>query len=101
MEGNRSSQQDGIKVAPQSACGNSGNWPSRSRQHSINSKAKGKERQDLIQKDMRAGVKGQRACQMVGLRQQGAWTRWEQAVDRKITSVELWKADPFCIRFLV
>lgn len=41
---------------------------------SANYKAKGKERQDLVQKEMRAGVKGQRACQMVGLWQQGAWT---------------------------
>lgn len=39
-------------------------------------KLKGKERRDLVQKEVRVGIEEQRASQMVGLRQQGAWTRW-------------------------
>ena len=47
-------------------------------------KLEGKERRDLVQREVRAGVEEQRASQTVGLRQQGAWTRWEEAVDREI-----------------
>ncbi|XP_060717119.1 uncharacterized protein LOC132839923 [Tachysurus vachellii] len=32
---------------------------------------------------------------------QGAWTRWEQAVERKITWADLWRAEPHRIKFLV
>ncbi|KAJ8349798.1 hypothetical protein SKAU_G00249280 [Synaphobranchus kaupii] len=64
-------------------------------------RATGKERRDLVQKEVRAGVEELRASQMVGLRQQGAWTRWEEAIDRKISWSELWKADPFRIKFLI
>ena len=42
-----------------------------------------------------------RAIQMVGMRLQGAWTRWEQAVDRKISFSELWQAEPHRIMFLI
>ena len=42
-----------------------------------------------------------RASQMVGMRQQGAWTRWEQAVDRKISWSELSQAEPYRIKFLI
>lgn len=65
------------------------------------SKARGKERRDFIQLEVRAGIEEQRASQWVGLRQQGAWTRWEEAMDRKISWAELWRAEPLRIRFLV
>ncbi|KAI2660206.1 Sterol 3-beta-glucosyltransferase [Labeo rohita] len=38
---------------------------------------------------------------MVGMRQQGAWTQWELAMDRKISWTELWKAEPYRIQFLI
>lgn len=65
------------------------------------SKVKGKERRDLVQLEVRAGVEEQRASQWVGLRQQGAWTRWEGAMERKISWAELWRAEPLRIRFLI
>ncbi|XP_074527636.1 uncharacterized protein LOC141791255 [Halichoeres trimaculatus] len=65
------------------------------------SKVKGKKRRDLVQLEVRAGVEEQRASQWVGLRQQGAWTRWEEAMERKISWAELWRAEPLRIRFLI
>lgn len=65
------------------------------------SKARGKETRDLVQKEVRAGVEELPAYQMVGMRKQGAWTNWEQAVDRKVTWSELWKAEPFRSKFLI
>lgn len=64
-------------------------------------KLKGKERRDLVQKEVRVGIEEQRASQMVGLRQQGAWTRWEDAMERKISWAELCRAQPYCIKFLI
>ncbi|XP_058485986.1 uncharacterized protein LOC131459868 [Solea solea] len=57
-------------------------------------KVKGKDRRALIQEEVRASVEEERSSRMVGMRQQGAWMRWEQAVERKISWVELWKAEP-------
>ncbi|XP_067280778.1 uncharacterized protein [Pseudorasbora parva] len=54
-------------------------------------KAQGKDRRALVQQEVRVAVEEERASRMVGMRQQGAWTRWENAVDRKVTWVELWK----------
>ncbi|KAJ8014240.1 hypothetical protein DPEC_G00038200 [Dallia pectoralis] len=64
-------------------------------------KAQGKDRRSLVQQEVRAAVEEERASRMVGMRQQGAWTRWEHAVDRKVTWAELWKAEPHRIRFLI
>ncbi|XP_061747756.1 uncharacterized protein LOC133545995, partial [Nerophis ophidion] len=64
-------------------------------------KAQGKEKRSLILEEVRAGVEERRACQMAGMRQQGAWTRWEQASERKVTWTELWKAEPHRIKFLI
>lgn len=64
-------------------------------------KLKGKERRDLVQHEVRAGVEEQRASQWVGLRQQGAWTRGEEAMDRKISWPELWRTEPHRIKFLI
>ncbi|XP_075313231.1 uncharacterized protein LOC142373743 [Odontesthes bonariensis] len=65
------------------------------------SRLRGKERRDRVQLEVRAGVEDQRASQWVGLKQQGAWTRWEEAMDRKISWSELWKAEPLRIKFLI
>ena len=64
-------------------------------------KAQGKERQHLIQEEVRAGVEEVRASRMVGMGQQGAWTKWENVLQRKITWSNIWKADFHRIRFLV
>lgn len=42
--------------------------------------AQGKERQHLIQEEVRAGVEEERASRMVGMGQQGAWTKWENVL---------------------
>ncbi|KAI4872262.1 hypothetical protein NFI96_007403 [Prochilodus magdalenae] len=64
------------------------------------SKSKGK-RRHLVQDEVRAGFEEACTSQMVGMRQQGAQMRWEQALDRKITWSELWKAQPHQINFMV
>ncbi|XP_067284127.1 uncharacterized protein [Pseudorasbora parva] len=64
-------------------------------------KAQGKDRRALVQQEVRVAVEEERASRMVGMRQQGAWTRWENAVDRKVTWAELWKAEPHRLRFLI
>lgn len=64
-------------------------------------KVQGKERQQLIQDEVRAGVEEAHCSRTVGMRQQAAWTRWEQLVDRKISWTELWKSEPHRIKFLV
>ena len=61
----------------------------------------GKERRHLVQEEVRAAVEETRTCKAVGMRQQGAWTRWENAVERKVTWTELWKAEPHRIKFLI
>nr|XP_020444590.1 uncharacterized protein LOC109953443 [Monopterus albus] len=35
------------------------------------------------------------------MRQQGAWTRWEQDMERKILWADFWWAEPDCIKFLI
>lgn len=64
-------------------------------------RAKGIERWDLVQKEVRAGVEWLCASQMVGMWKQGAWTSWEQGMDRKISWSNLWKAEPLQIKFLI
>ncbi|XP_051969484.1 LOW QUALITY PROTEIN: uncharacterized protein LOC127634119 [Xyrauchen texanus] len=62
---------------------------------------KGKERRCLVQEEVRAVVEEERTCRTVGMRQQGAWTRWENTIERKVTWAELWKAEPHRIKFLI
>lgn len=38
---------------------------------------------------------------MAGMSKQGALSRWEQADPHKVTWAELWKVEPFRIKFLV
>jgi len=40
-------------------------------------KAKRKDRRVLVQHEVLASLEEQPASRMVGMRQQGAWTRWE------------------------
>lgn len=52
-------------------------------------KADRKDRRTLLQEEVRAAVEEDRASTMVGMRQQGAWTHWEQATERKVIWTEL------------
>ena len=47
--------------------------------------AKGKERRHLIQEEVREGVEEGRYVKMVGLSQQGAWTRWKDVEKKRVT----------------
>ncbi|XP_063056077.1 uncharacterized protein LOC134450154 [Engraulis encrasicolus] len=62
---------------------------------------RGKERRHQIQEEVRADVEEMRSCRAVGMRQQGAWTRWENALERKVTWNEIWRAEPHRIKFLI
>ena len=62
---------------------------------------KGKEGRRLIQEEVRAAEEDARFCKAVSMKQQGAWTKWENAVERKVTWAELWKAEPHRVKFLV
>ena len=63
--------------------------------------AKGKERCQLIQEEVREGVEEVSYCKMVGLSQQGAWTRWEDVEKKRITWSDCWRLDFSEIRFLI
>ena len=63
-------------------------------------KIAGKEKQRLLQGEIRKGEEENRMRKMVGLRQQGAWTRWESMVNRKIKWSDLWLND-VAIKFLI
>ena len=65
----------------------------------MNSSGKGGRR--LVQEEVRAAVEEKRTVKAVGMKQQGAWTRWENAFERKVTWAELWKAEPHRIKFLI
>lgn len=53
---------------------------------------RGKERCRLLQEEVKATVDETRTCKSVGMKQQRAWTRWENVVERKVTWAELWKS---------
>ena len=63
--------------------------------------ARGKEKRQLVQDEIRAEEEENRYSRMVGMSKQGAWTRWEHAEPRKITWTELWRAEPLRIKFLI
>ncbi|RXN33906.1 reverse transcriptase [Labeo rohita] len=69
--------------------------PSRYRQ------CKGKGKRSRIYEEVRAAVEEKRMSRAAGMGQQGAWTRWEQAMDRKVTWTELWQSEPHRITFLI
>ncbi|TWW57386.1 hypothetical protein D4764_07G0001050 [Takifugu flavidus] len=65
------------------------------------SHAWGKERNHLLQEEGQAGVEEERVGRAVGLRQQGAWKRWESTLQRKVTWSNIMQADFHRVRFLV
>ncbi|XP_053339380.1 uncharacterized protein LOC128510861, partial [Clarias gariepinus] len=64
-------------------------------------KARGREKRQMVQDEVRAEVEEVRRIKMVAMYQQGAWTRWEHAEQRKITWSELWRCEPQHIKFLI
>ena len=64
-------------------------------------RAQGKERRDLVLEEVRAGVEDVRTSRMVSMRQQGASSRWEGTLERKLTWNDIWKAEPQRIKFMV
>lgn len=64
-------------------------------------KAMGKERRHLLQEEVRPVVEEERASRVVGLKQQGAWPRWESAVHQRITWDNILLADYYRVRFLI
>ncbi len=63
--------------------------------------ASGKERQRLVQEEVRASVEEERTNRAVAMRQQGAWMKWEQAMERSVTWKNIWKWNPQRIKFLI
>ncbi|XP_076844394.1 uncharacterized protein LOC143489330 [Brachyhypopomus gauderio] len=64
-------------------------------------KARGREKRQMVQNEIRAEVEEDRRVKMVAMHQQGAWTRWEHAEQRKVTWPELWRLEPLHIKFLI
>ncbi|XP_050957201.1 uncharacterized protein LOC127158092 [Labeo rohita] len=64
-------------------------------------KARGREKRQMVQDEVRAEVEEDRRIKMVAMYQQGAWTRWEHAEQRKVTWSELWRREPQHIKFLI
>ncbi len=65
------------------------------------SQARGKEIHHLLQEEVRAGVEEERVSRAMGLWQQGAWTRWESTLQRRITWANILQADFHRVHFLV
>lgn len=64
-------------------------------------KVHGKERRDLVLKEVRASAEEVRVTRFVNMRQQGASSRWEGAIEKKLTWNEIWSAAPQRIKFLI
>lgn len=52
-------------------------------------KAHGRDHRQLVLKEVRAGAEEERTCRMVGMWQQGAWTRWEGMLEKNISWSEI------------
>ncbi|XP_078589523.1 uncharacterized protein LOC144869891 [Branchiostoma floridae x Branchiostoma japonicum] len=63
--------------------------------------AEPKLRRKLIQSEIRRQVEEQRRAQAVSQGVQGAWVKWEQAIERKVTWKELWSWEPLRTQFLL
>ena len=65
------------------------------------SQVRGKERHQLLQEEVQAGVEEEQVSRAMGFRQQGAWTRWECTLQRRVTWTNILQADFHWVRFLV
>lgn len=64
-------------------------------------KASDKERRHLVQREIGHIEEEARHARAVGMRQQGDWTRWEEARPRKVTWGDMWKMDGGKLSFLL
>lgn len=64
-------------------------------------KAGTKERRQLVQDEVRKKVEEERQARAVGMKQQGAWMRWEATQDRRVTWQDIWKAEGSRLSFLL
>ena len=67
----------------------------------ITRKVTPKERQQLLQDEVRSGMEEKRLTKMVRLSQQGAWTKWNKVEHRRISWADFWHMDFSRTRFLV
>ncbi len=54
----------------------------------------------LVQEEVRALVEEERTSRAVAMRQQGAWIKWEQAMERSVTWKDIWKLNPQMIKLI-
>ena len=64
-------------------------------------KASVKERRHLVQEELRKEIEESRQARAVGMRSQGAWTRWEQVKPRYLPWNKMWKSSGGRISFLL
>ncbi|VDI37926.1 Hypothetical predicted protein [Mytilus galloprovincialis] len=65
------------------------------------SKATQKEKSSMVQSKIRTVEEEQRRAKAVELSRQGAWMKWWNLPERKITWEELWRMEPFRISFML
>lgn len=63
--------------------------------------ASGRERQRLVQEEVQASVEEEQTSRAVAMGQQGAWMKWEQAIERSVTWKDIWKWNPQRIQFSI
>lgn len=61
----------------------------------------GRQGRRQIQEEVRAAAEEGRSSRAAGLSKQGPWTRWEEAMDWKVTWTDLWQAEPHRNTFLI
>lgn len=60
-----------------------------------------RQRQRLVQEEVRASVEEEWTSRAMAMRQQGAWMKWEQAMERSVTWKNIWHWNPQRIKFLI
>ena len=60
-----------------------------------------KEKRHLVVQQIRQTEEDKRLVKAVGMAQQGAWTRWESAMDRNLSWKDLWTQSEGSLRFLL
>ena len=54
-----------------------------------------------MQEEVRVSVEEERTSRAVAMWQQGAWMKWEQAMERQVTWKKIWTWNPQRIKFLI
>lgn len=55
----------------------------------------------MVQEEVRASVEEERTSRAMAMRRQGAWMKWEQAMERSVTWKNIWHWNPKRIKFLI